>query len=131
VKRHDWTSRLFAVIEAHKSRPFVWGESDCCLFVARCIDAMTDNALAYLIRERYHDETSALRFIAEYGSLAAAVSRYLGDPVPRRAVRGDAVLFDGGEGDAVGICMGAKVVAMGPTGLRYVPRSEIKAVWPV
>jgi hypothetical protein len=131
MRRHDWAARLCDVIAAHKDREFAWGESDCCLFVARCIDAMTDNALAYLIREQYRDEASALRFIATHGSLQAAVSRYLGDASVGRAVRGDAVLIEGGEGDAVGICLGTQVVAMGPKGLRYVSRTEIKAVWKV
>jgi hypothetical protein len=131
MRRHDWAARLHEVIEAHKGRSFAWGGNDCCLFVARCVDAMTTNALAYLIRERYHDHASALRFMAEHGGLAGAVSRYLGDPSSERATRGDVVLIDGGEGDALGICLGAKVVAMGPEGVRYVPRAEIKMVWRV
>lgn len=131
MRRHDWAARLHEVIDAHKAREFVWGGADCCLFAARCVDAMTTNAIAYLIRDRYHDERSALKFIAEYGGLAGAVSRYMGDPSDKRAVRGDVVLIDGGEGDALGVCLGAKVVAMGPDGLRYVPRSEIKMVWSV
>lgn len=130
-RRHDWAARLHEVIEAHQSREFAWGENDCCLFASRCVDAMQGNAITYLIRERYHDEATAVRFIAEYGGLAEAVSRYMGDPTNQRATRGDVVLIDGGEGDALGICLGAKVVAMGPTGLRYVPRAEIKTVWKV
>jgi hypothetical protein len=130
-RRHDWASRLYGVIDAHKSREFAWGENDCCLFASRCVDAMTTNAITYLIRERYHDERTALKFMAEYGGLAGAVSRYMGDPTNQRATRGDVVLIDGGEGDALGICLGSNVVAMGPKGLRYVPRAEIKLVWKV
>jgi hypothetical protein len=59
------------------------------------------------------------------------VSRYMGGPTNQRATRGDVVLIDGGEGDALGICLGSNVVAMGPKGLRYVPRAEIKLVWKV
>jgi hypothetical protein len=130
VKRHhQWSSRMYAVIEAHRHLPFEWGVNDCCLFVSRAYDAMTDSAVTYLIRERYHDHASALRFIAEYGSLEAAVSRYLGDPSTDRAVRGDPVLIDGGEGYALGLCIGSKVVAMGPSGLRELPRSSILKVW--
>jgi hypothetical protein len=130
LKRHDWASRMFEQMELHKHREFQWGVNDCCLFVARVIDSMTDSDLVTVLQAAYSDERSALKFIAFHGDLASAVSAYLGEPVVRRPVRGDAVLFDGGEGDALGICIGTSVVAVGPTGLRIVPRPDIRKVWP-
>jgi hypothetical protein len=46
-------------------------------------------------------------------------------------MRGDPVLFAGGEGDSVGICTGQEIVGVGPTGLRRVQRSEIRTVWKI
>jgi len=120
---------LYEVIEAHKNRTFAWGECDCCLFVARVRDAMHGTNLEQALLAEYDCETGALRYIASQGGLDAAVSHFLGSPTDQRAVRGSVVLIDGGEGEAVGVCVGAKVVAMGPNGLRYLPRSEIKRVW--
>jgi len=133
LRRHDWASRLFDVIEEHRSRPFVWGQNDCCLFVSRAVDRMTDNARTYLILEQYSDEASALRLIASHGGLAGAVTYFMGDPHDGRPERGDVVLFHGGEADAVGICLGARIFAMGPEGLREIPRTPdlIRMVWRV
>lgn len=128
--RHDWSSRLFDVIEAHRTRAFEWGKNDCCLFVARCIDAMTDSQLESSLASRYSDEVSALQFIRDSGGLQSAVSSYLGEPAQGRATRGDVVLIDGGQGDAVGVSLGSKTIAMGPTGL-MVLRTAVKAVWRV
>jgi len=130
MKRHDWAARLYDVIEAHAERTFVWGSDDCCLFVARGIDAMRDSEIEAGLRDLYTDERSAMKLIASHGGLAGAVSAVLGEMQQVRAVRGDAVLIDGGDGDALGICLGPQVVAMGPSGLRMVPRSEIRGVWP-
>lgn len=122
---------MFTVADEHQGRSFEWGVNDCCLFVARCVDAMTDSDLEAQILSRYSDEASALRFIAEYGSLQAAVSHYLGEPVTRSPQRGDACLIHGGEDYALGICLGGVIAAMGPTGLRHLPLSEVIKVWPL
>lgn len=131
MKRPDWAARMHEVIDAHKGQPFVWGERDCCLFGARVHDAIYGTEIEAEVRAEYSDEASAIRYIAKHGGLCEAVSHHLGPPSNARAVRGDLVLFEGGEGDAVGVCIGSKVVAMGPNGLRYVHReaANIKAVW--
>jgi hypothetical protein len=123
---------MHEVIDAHHARAFAWGQDDCCLFVARAWDAMTDSGLEQTLAALYHDEPSARALIAAHSNLQGAVSAFLGEPQPVRAARGAAVLFDGGEGDAVGICRGADIVAMGPTGLRALKREDVQllAVWP-
>lgn len=124
----DWASRMYGQIRAHKDRPFSWGENDCCRFVARVIDAMTDSQIEAALADIYSDEAGALRFIASHGGLQGAMSAFLGEP-SGRATRGDAVMFEGGHGEAAGICIGARIVAVGPQGLHYVPRSEILVSW--
>lgn len=128
-KRFDWADQMYSVIAQHESESFAWGANDCCLFVARVLDAMTDSSHAALLAEKYSDEQSAIAFIREHGSLAAAVSEFLGAPVEKRAVRGDVVLFEGGQGDAVGICLGSKIVGMGQAGIQSLGREAIKTVW--
>lgn len=131
MRRHDWAARLFDVVTEHEVMPFQWGRTDCCMFVARALDAMLDTTYAGQLQNLYHDEESALDFISQHGGLPGAVSVFLGHPTDARAARGDVVLIDGGEGLAVGICMGGHLLAMGPTGLRILERSEIRAVWKV
>jgi hypothetical protein len=107
TRRHDWAARLFDVIAAHDTRPFAWGVDDCCLFAARAIDAMTDRTLEARLGDLYQDEVSARALIERHGSLVEAITAILGEtPQAVRAMRGDLVEFDGGAGDAVGICLG-------------------------
>lgn len=127
--RPDWASRMFGVITEHMHTPFVWGQSDCCMFVAKCLDAMKDTGYVSWIGAQYSDEASALRFIARHGGLKEAVTSILGDSVEGRPLRGNAVLFDGGDGLALGICDGSDIVAMGPEGIKRVPKSAALAVW--
>lgn len=129
MRRHDWASSMHAAMADHQGRQFAWGINDCCLFVARTVDAMTGSTLAQQLAAAYSDEASALALIASHGGLAEAVSAFLGPPVAERATRGDVALIEGGEGLAVGICIGSTVVAMGKTGLMSVPRSAILKVW--
>lgn len=130
MRRHDWAAKMHGVIAEHRSRKFVWGADDCCFFVARVIDAMTDSTIEAQLYELYGDEGGAKRFIAQHGGMREAVSSILGPESDQRATRGDAVLVeDGAGGHALGICLGAKVVAMGPTGLHELPRSAAIAVW--
>ena len=127
----DWVDQMFATIEAHADLPFEWGVNDCCIFVARVIDAMTGSVIEADLSAEYSDEETALAFIASHGSLEAAVSVFLGDPVPGMAMRGDAVLLDGGDGPAMGIMLGDVIAAMGPNGFVYVPRGEALMRWAV
>lgn len=133
MKRYDWTTRLYGVVEEHRARTFEWGRNDCCLFVARAVDAMTAWELEQQIGSQYSDEASALRLIAAHGGLAGAVSAFMGEGNAGRATRGDVVLFDGGEGEALGICLGKSIAAMGQDGLRFVERADaaITFIWPV
>jgi len=131
VRRHDWAALMFETSMAHQDCDFAWGVNDCCLFVARVIDAMTDSDLEAQILSRYSDHASALAFIAEHGSLESAVSHYLGTAVQGSPMRGDAVLIDGGEDFAIGVCLGGVSAGMCPNGLRQLPMSEVIKVWPV
>lgn len=132
MRRNDWASRMYEVIGEHIHKDFTFGAADCSIFVARVIDAMTDSNYEQQLSETYGDERTALKFIAEHGGMQAAVCSFLG-PVDDegRPMRGDVILFDGGEGESLGIWDGAHIVGMGKTGLHKVARSEIKAFWKV
>lgn len=121
---------MFGVIDAHIHREFDLSDGGCWPFVARVVDAMTDSNHEQQLAD-YRNSVAVLRAMAEPGGVEAAVSSVLGEPSQGRPMRGDVVLFDGGEGDAVGIWDGKDIVAMGEVGLRRIPRSEIKTFWAV
>jgi hypothetical protein len=132
MRRHDWASRMHEVIRDHRSRAFVWGADDCCFFVARVIDAMTDSTIEAQLYELYGDEGGAKRFIAQHGGMREAVSSILGPASTDRPLRGDPVLVEDGQGgEALAIFDGREIVGMGATGFRRLHRSSAIAVWKV
>lgn len=134
MRRHDWTDRLFATVEAYRCVPFEWGQHDCCLFTARVVDAMCDTDYAGQLAREYHNERSALAYIARMGGLESALTAWLDQPLPRVAMirRGDVVLFrDAGGTSAVGICIGATIVSTSPDGQALAPISAAFAGWRV
>lgn len=131
MRRHDWASRMDAVIESCKRTPFEYGTHDCGMFVARVVDAMTDDAIAYRLREHYCDEASAQEFIEASGGMLAVATRFLGSPSNDRPRRGDPVLFEGGNGEAMGIWTPQGIYSTGASGLHLVKERKFLAVFHV
>lgn len=122
-RRTDWLDRLWAEIEstAAAREPFDYGSHDCCLFVARCVERMTDTPMVDPLLGRYHDRRTALQFIAVEGGLVEAVSTFLGDPEQGFPRRGDVLLVETADGPGVGICIGSEVVIAADPGVTYQP----------
>jgi len=131
MRRADWVSRLWGEVEAAKTRPFSYGEHDCCLFVARCIDAMTDSDLAEQLARHYHDEPSAMAFFRHEGGIERAVSGFLGDVSDlARPRRGDVAMVPTERGDGVGVCVGTTIAVAGD-GVEFYPLSAALKTWRV
>ena len=130
-RRQDWVAQMWFTIEDHADAEFLWGVNDCCLFVARVIDAMTDTSHELDLASQYSDEATALAYIASHGSLETAVSFHLGNPSSGRAQRGDAVMCANNGNPCIGICVGSTVACVGESGLRWLPRSEILTRWTI
>lgn len=87
--------RLKPIVDAYRHIPFVWAMHDCCLFVARCVDAQ----LGTRFEERahrdfdYHEAVSAIRAVKAAGGWEPLISRYFGPSVPPGQLElGDVVL---------------------------------------
>ena len=131
MRRPDWTQRLWLTIEVEKERAFSFGDSDCCLFAARCVDAITDENFEAGLRACYHDEASALAYLERMGGMQAAVTAHLGAPLERPAVaqRGDVVMFRDGAGrDTLGVCTGELLATTGQ-GLTFHPMTAALVAW--
>ena len=132
MRRPDWLSRLWAYVDACAADSFVYGRSDCCTFVARCVDAMTGSGLAEQLTHCYHDRRSARRFIRAEGGIELAISGFLGDSIPgANARRGDACLIEVEDGLGVGMCLGATITVRGDGALIWYPLARAIAHWRV
>nr|WP_238149160.1 hypothetical protein [Arsenophonus endosymbiont of Aleurodicus floccissimus] len=70
MRRRDWATRLPNTLRAAMSRPFSWGEHDCCLFAADCVIAVCGFDLCLEIRGRYRSKAGALRVLKnQFGDL--------------------------------------------------------------
>lgn len=131
-----WERRLNATIKEHTRLEHKWGKSDCIMFAAQCVWALTQKYPASGYRDAYHDEAGALRIIVEAGGIVAMIERALSEAGieferidPRFAQRGDPCLLD--DDKSVGICMGATVIGKTLAGLESVPLARAKICWAI
>lgn len=123
----DWRSRLDAVLR--DPRPFAWGASDCCLFAARCVEAMTgvDLAAPYA----YGDAREAAVLLEQHGGVEGIATASLGAPKGALfAFPGDIVLVEAPR-PMLGVCVGHRVAVQGSVGIEYVPLSSARKAWGV
>lgn len=132
----DWPSALFAYVEDRRNEPFQWGRMDCCMFAAGAIEAMTGvDATASF--PAYEDEFDAKAILAAHEGLESLVEvqcQKLGFtelPTPRKAQRGDLVLFDNAGNPAIGICIGGEVAFPGKAGVVFHPLRDCRRAWRV
>lgn len=122
-----WDDALRSIWERFAVSP-VWGSSDCCMFAAAYVKAITgiDHSAAF----EYHDKTSALRIIAEHdGDIANIITKCLG-PAHTEAQPGDLVVCNAGEIRTTGVFNGYCVCGVHPEyGLARVLPFEITHAW--
>jgi hypothetical protein len=127
----DWQLRLAEFVKARAPMPFVWGENDCCLFVADAIEAMTGADPAAPVRG-YDSALGAHRLIEGAGGLRELVSQLLGEPVsPLMAGVGDAVLLDNEGRELLAICNGTSAIGPSESGLAVLSMEAARVAWKV
>jgi hypothetical protein len=132
----DWQARFQIEVAAAQVRSFAWMEHDCCAFVARMIDAISDTDHYDRLRQlfQYYSEAEMLECVARYGGLRQLVSQeFLGEAGPWGSTRmGDAVLLrDDEDREVVGICEGAQALVATDRGLVPFPMSRALCAWRV
>lgn len=111
VKRFDdWEDRLQEYIASVREAAFYWGQMDCALFVASCIEAMTGVDPARSFRGRYGTAVGAAMLLQRFagGGLIEAVEKFsalmgLEEVSVETAQRGDVVLVGSPQGTCLGI----------------------------
>ncbi len=133
----DWPERLESFLSAVQGREFKYGSWDCSLFGAEAVLAQTGMDFGAAFRGLYGDASSAreaLKTIGK-GDLESTVRGFIGDPLesPRRAQRGDLVLFESEDGDALGVVdlSGVQFAVLSTKGVLRLKLDRAKIAWRV
>lgn len=134
----DWPDRLARFFDVAKGKSFSRGSWDCALFACAAGQAMTGFDFGQNFRGQYDDASGADHVLKTIGAgtLQNTVIAVLGDPLPTvlKAQRGDVVLFQTEEGDALGIVdlSGQKFCAVTPKrGFTQIPLQNATLAWRV
>ncbi|WP_140920881.1 DUF6950 family protein [Limnobaculum xujianqingii] len=131
MKYPDWQERLVRTLQAAKMRPFSWGEHDCALFAADCVQAMCGEDFAAVYRGTYDSRIGAKKaLLKHHGTLENALCACM-DQVPIKLLqRGDVAVMNNGGNRCAGIVWSNGVYCAGDTGLVLL-RDRPLSVWRV
>lgn len=134
MRLDDWASKMNEVIDKARTTPFEWGVSDCALFAADCVKAMTGFDWAEPFRGRYKTPRGSLLALKKYGNgslektMDASFERHSKIALTRR---GDVVAMDNPAGVCLGICVGSIVAVRSEKGVEFFPVKQAIASWRV
>lgn len=140
MRPEDWPQRLAWFVAERRGKGFDWASNNCGLLAADWLAELVDNDLAADYRARCATALGAKRLLAEAGGvagLAAAVCARHGwaEVTPAMARRGDLALVEAetpeGSAEALGVVLGATVMAPGATGAVFVPRRQLRRAWAI
>jgi hypothetical protein len=121
----NWRTLLAQFIDERRDRAFEWGSHDCCLFAADWIKTATGYDLADGFRGRYNSALGAHRLTASLGGLVPFVAHCLKEVArptcASQATAGDLIVRDSGDGDCIGIVLGAQSAFVAKHGLEFLP----------
>lgn len=137
-KTQGWEIRLNDYFETMRSVPFTRGKHDCALFAGHCIEVMTETNLTDEFKEtEYHTKKQAFEMLKTLGyyDLSEIANKKLGEPYPfpAYAKRGDCVLIQHEEQQALGIVdlSGRKAITIGAEGFVFYPMKNWVKAWGV
>lgn len=128
----DWQSRLADCLAERMRRPFVWGQQDCVLFAADCVEAVLGEDPAADVRGTYSTARGASRVLRQRGGLAAIAAAALGSEIaPQLAQPGDVGLLSNAGQPCLGVWGGGAWYAPGADGLTSFPLESATRAWRV
>ena len=124
-----WHEALRAVLNEYRNEAVVFGEHDCCQFVATYVEAVS--GVDYSERFDYVDQAGADALIAEHGGIKGLIGSCLGmSHMPPS--EGDVVVADAGPFHTAGIFNGEYVWGLHPEqGLIRIKSRAVIAAWSV
>lgn len=127
IRLENWPSLLTEFIESRREMPFLWGTSDCCLFAADAVQAITGTDFAAQWRGTYSDARGALAHIEAAGGVPALVP--FEEIEPGYAQRGDVVMLDMDGRDVLAVHLGNVIAGQGPEGVTFVLNNAAVKAW--
>lgn len=135
MRLDGWESRLHAVIEEARARPYELGTWDCFRMALRTVEALTGLDHWPQFEGRYRTRRQAVALIAKYGSsFEAAFDAFFHETSVgvRLASRGDIVALQTSDGEKhLGICLGVESVFLAPEGLIRIPTLTCLCAWKI
>lgn len=134
ARREGWESGLNGCIESALTRPFQWGQHDCCLFAADAVAAITGRDPAEDYRGRYASAAQAARLLDRLGGIESlSANAGFEEILPALASRGDIALVENDGNLLLGVVdmTGRRVAVPGAQGLLFLPLSSALAAWRV
>ncbi len=118
-------------IEEKRNEQFVYGLNDCCQFVREGVERVTGKPIDTSDIGKYSTVKEALRVLKKQGGFESLGKKYFGDPIePTYAQRGDIVLFNYKDVEAVGLCVGDKIACLDKDGVVFIDLLEnAKLAW--
>jgi hypothetical protein len=130
-KLSDWESRLAALVTQAHSRPFAWGQRDCCLWAADCVKAQTGTDPAEGLRGTYATARAAMALVEQLGGMAEIGARCGTEIHPLMAMHGDIGLVQHEGRELLALCNGDHWLVVGPEGLLHLPVTVAVLAWRV
>lgn len=135
----DWRSRLTVHLQTVARNPFDYGQHDCALFTASCVEAMTGVDLAARYRGLYRSLKGGLKLLSSEGfnSPLAIVQAHFAQVPTAFAQVGDIMVLHDEAGsaaygvDALGIDVGERIAVLRLGELGMAPRAAAIAAYRV
>lgn len=145
-----WENKLETYLLGRAEQKLVWGSTDCCMFVADSIKAVTDVDVALYFRGKYNRMRAAYAMLKRYSgggsvqetweklaleyNMTKIESKDLqaGDIVTMRAEAHNAVAGRLSNGVTVGVqSFDAGILSQGPNGVMLTQEPEIVSAWKI
>jgi len=139
MRLKNWDFILAGFLEQRRFVPFAWGVNDCCLFACDGIKAITGvDPADGTFRGKYRTAIGAHRLLNAHGGIEDGFYRTCFEkhgitelPTPKLARRGDVVLIDTENGQALGIMDSVNAFFVGKNGLIPMGIEKCRRAWRV
>lgn len=133
----SWPEELQKYIDSHVSSTFEYGSLDCALFASNWVKIATGFDPAKEFRGKYSTKSGSLKQLKSVGGSFNLFEVFDKIMIVRcdvlKAQRGDVIgLVENGD-QALGICVGSRVVALGETGISFydIQDKAVRTAWRV
>ena len=128
-----WLRNFEETLSLYKTTDFVWGESDCALFVCDCLKAIYGKDFAASFRGQYKTEFKALKLLKQFSKagLLETIDKIVVENGGRIVQNTYAEIGDVTYGPAynMGIVVGSQFAFMSPKGFATLDIKEADQIW--